>query len=210
MENQVWRFHSSLEAPKRLHIIDREYLDTARQTKRGLIFVSIHHHCLRLFCYWINQIDPTLQPYLVANEFAQRRRALHEFAMRACHTVFSGRFIPVNSDMRKTVRVLQQGGSILLLQDRIRPDAPLIPFLGYMVRNPLGAVRLAEMSDALIIPFITASRISFDKKKWSIHFWPHIDPRAGTTKARLIACLEQMVLNYPEVWQNWHSLKDKL
>ena len=212
LENGVWRFAQNLPVTKRLHIVHREYLEAARQEKRGIILVSIHHHYLQLFCRWINQFDPSLQPYIIANFIPEKRVALHIKAVCLCNHFFSGRLLQVGRDMRRAVHLLRSGKTLILLQDHLSSDASPIPFLGHMVRNPLGSIRLAEMTDSLIVPFVTTNTIAtpFNKKKWAIHFWPQIDPREKQAMPQLISCLENMIHTYPEVWQNWSSLKSRI
>lgn len=96
----------------------------------------------------------------------------------------------------------------MLFQDILNRKADPIDFLGYKVPNPLGAVRLAEMTDSLILPLITVNSFSFGKKtpRWEIHFWNAIDCRNKETKKQLVSSLEEMIKTYPEAWGLWSTI----
>ena len=185
LESFVWRFKRDVAVVNRVQVFHEERLQQCRREKRGLILVSVHHYYMGLFFYWANQVVPKLEPYLVANFWLQRRPRLHTFLYRGHQRLFNGRLIHIGQDMRKAVRILQDKGTLILLQDHLQKDAPLVEFLGHRVPNPLGAARLAEMTDSLILPFIAKNEIH-SKKKWSIHFQAPIDPRERMTKQKLL------------------------
>jgi hypothetical protein len=95
-----------------------------------------------------------------------------------------------------------------MLQDICKKGADPISFLGFKLSNPLGSLWVAKKSNALILPFLAANQFKtlYSKKKWSLQFWPPIDPQKENAKEQLISSLEEMVRGHPEVWEVWHSI----
>jgi lauroyl/myristoyl acyltransferase len=75
-----------------------------------------------------------------------------------------------------------------------------VEFQGELVRMPLGSLRLAQMSDALILPALVTNQISLFSKKWKISFWQPIDPLKNGGKEEILQAMEEMIALSPENW----------
>ena len=191
----------------RIQLINPAYLEEARQSGRGLIIVTIHSHHFRLFQEWINQKVPNLNPYLIKRFPSPQRKhrfySKNQFLHEQQKTIFNNRLINKLKPIQ-AVRVLQNKGTVIAAQDVLANDVEPLLFLGQKLRNPLGAARMAEMTQALILPAILVDGGKFNS--WKLHFWPLIDPLRGEPREELLQAIEKLILTYPETWLGWKQI----
>jgi lauroyl/myristoyl acyltransferase len=197
----VWRFNKKGNPMDRVELIGKVHLETALLSGKGIQFVSIHHYLSRIFSQWIHQYPSKLSPYLIRQFPGQTQDPLANLYHQQHMEIYGGRLISVESDMRRAVRILKKGGSIVLLQDRFKMEAPPSKFLGRTIRASFGSVRLAELSDSILLPVIVTNKGW--NRDWIIHFYPIIQSKGEKGRSELSECLEQMILTYPEAWEHW-------
>lgn len=204
LEGHIWHFRKEIPVLDKIEVLQEEYLQECRKANRSILFVSIHHHSIRLFIFWLRQFDPTLRPFLIKPP-PTIRLPLYTYFHEHHKRLFEERILYTGNDMRPAIRALQKGGNALILQDLCKKGADPIQFLGTSLPNPLGALWIAKKSNSLILPFITANQFNslYSKKKWSIRFWPPIDPQKENGKDQLISSLEEIVRSHPETWEMW-------
>lgn len=193
---------SSINILPLVDLIGGENLEACRKTGRGIILVCTHSLGFRFLQHWINQWDQTWNPYL-AKYYPEIPG--NKWLMQNNHQglIFQGRLLNAGF-LKPVVRILRAGGTVLLTQDLSHPKAEKMPFLGKTMRNPLGAARLAEISDAMILPVTLGPQLV--RCRWQIHFLPPIDPRDGGTRERLHSAIESLIMMYPELWDGWREL----
>jgi len=191
------------EITRLISVKDEDHLTRARATGRGIILVTIHSMYFRLLMRWVNEADESWQPYLIkafpgklGNRHAQAHY-LHRIQLK----IFGGRLLDTGIGTREAIRILKAGGTVMLTQDLPDRAAETIVFLNKKIPLPLGAARLAEMTNALIVPVAPSWR--FGGKLWTLRFWPAIDPAAGETRNRLVEATEEMIRTYPATWELW-------
>jgi lauroyl/myristoyl acyltransferase len=202
-ELHILRLKKELPIQKILAIKNEHYLQECQRQNRGTLLISVHHYYCILFLHWINQ---QRKPYLLKSFESPKAPNLHRLVQDRHHEVFQGRLLDIRKNLLKAARILQKGGTVLLLQDLLHRKAEPIQFLGKPRRNPLGSVRLAEMTDSLILPVVTTHNPDPSKQLWMSHFFEPIDPRNGNTKAKVIQALEKIITTYPESWSEWASV----
>ncbi|MEC9488467.1 MAG: lysophospholipid acyltransferase family protein [Halanaerobium sp.] len=182
----------------------KEQLERARAAGKGIILVTIHSPCFRIIQHWSNQQEG-LETWLIKHLFMQEDQARNRLA-RFLHQqqleIYQGRILDGNKigDMKRAVRILAAGGSIIVCQDVGSSTAAPVRFMGRQKRYPLGASKLAEMGDAIILPLVITNRT--ETKDWLIHFWPTIEP-GDNSRQQLLDTMEEMILSYPEAWALW-------
>ena len=182
MDKYVWRYKADdlRDVPAMLRVEGREHLDAARRTGRGLILVTLHGPEFRLLQHWVNQADPDWRPYLVkyipGPDVMDRDRLIHQEQER----IFAGRLLDIGFGIRQAIKVLRAGGTILITQDTVSRDAAPVRILGRPFRNTLGAARLAELTDAVILPVVVAPALG--RPRWVLRFWLLLDPRDGANQ----------------------------
>lgn len=184
----------------------REHLEAARREGGGLLLASLHCLDFRLLQLWINRFDPEWRPYLVRGSDPEPvvfDSAKGEIRHRQQVKIFEGRLLPARNGARRIVRILREGGTVLIAQDQ-RGDNEIAIF-GRRARLFLGADRLAEITGARIVPVIVSAVPGRDH--WVIRFWPAIEPEKGRTAAALRAAVKAMIEEYPEAWQRWNYLR---
>lgn len=200
---KIWyaKFGLLSKVTKKITLQNPEYLDQARHSGRGLILVTIHSPYFRLLQLWINQFDFGWEPYLIKNfptGQALEPYILHEQQKK----IFQTRLIDSHKPLQ-AARILAKGGTVLLAQDVLVKNIEPVNFLGKQLKNPLGALRLAEKTDSVILPVIMVDTGGLNR--WKIHFGPLIDPSVGESKQKLLQTMEEIILQYPETWESWEE-----
>lgn len=194
----IWRWSLDIKDPsinKLVRVKGEDYFKDALGSGRGIILVSVHTFSFHLFQLWIGLNYGSYQPYLI-KEYKKDQYIIGERQQK----IFQGRLLHSDTGLFKAVKVLKNKGLIILCQDVERKTAESIDFLGKERRYPLGAARMAEMTDALIVPVIIAG----DFFSWNhvVHFWPPLDPRNGFLKPGVVQAMEEMVMKYLGDWEN--------
>lgn len=179
-----------------------EFVSRARDSGRGILLVSIHTLYSRLLLYWLNQPERGWNPYLVKRFPGRKDKGRAAYLHRHHDSLFGERLIDSGPGIIKAARVLRSGGMVLIAQDVFTVGPAPAIFLGRSVPMPLGAARLAEMTDSLILPVLAAQKSGW---KTLIRFWPPIDPRDGGAREKILAVMEEMVTAYPAVWEFWRG-----
>jgi lauroyl/myristoyl acyltransferase len=131
---------------------------------------------------------------------------MHVLSQKHHDFLFQGQTIVTSNDMRNIIQILKDKKNIILLQDNWTPKADPIYFLGVPFRTPLGSLRLAKLTNATILPFLV-THTSIFPQKWTLRFWPPIDPEHKNPKERLVSSMEEMIRSHPECWELWNLLE---
>lgn len=188
---------------RHISVKEKQHLSQARESGRGVILVTIHSYYFRLLMRWTNEVDNTWRPYLIKK--FPRKPDMHQPKAECLHQIqlkiFSDRLLDTGSGTRQAARILKAGGTIILAQDIPDKTAVTVRFLNKETPISLGAARLAEMTDALIVPIAPSGLLR--GWFWMIRIWPAIDPRGNDTLGRLIAAMEEIIRTNPETWGFW-------
>jgi len=106
--------------------------------------------------------------------------------------VYAGRIFHRAEAGRKGLRLLQEGGYLIILADDLSFAGPPQPLLGRTVRLPRGPLWFAEHSDKPIIPFMVMPM----HREWRLWIG---DPIAATRDGLMYA-LEQCIGRAPASW----------
>jgi len=194
----IWRWKLKVSAKnlnKYVNIVNETYFKNALAAGRGVILVSAHTFAFHLFQLWINLSYRPQKPYLIKDFPEFEADLLHQRQL----AIFQGRLINSRTGIIRAVRILQDNGLVILCQDVERKTAEPVLFLGKEKKYPLGAARLAEITDALLLPVIIAGDIGSGKQ--TIYFQPPLDPEDGELKLRLLRALEEMTLRHLKEWE---------
>jgi lauroyl/myristoyl acyltransferase len=204
LDQLLWRvkFRQSGALLERVEIEGRENLESVLSMDRAIILVTIHSYYFRLLQLWINQAWLGWRPYLVKAFPVGRRTPCwrHEQQLE----IFDGRLLDVRRFGVKTIKLLKNKGVVVIAQDVTSERAEPGIFLGQKMRNPFGAAKMAELTGAVILPALVIP--GFGKREWAVRFWDPIVPVKGLTKVKLRDAVEEMILEYPELWENWRIL----
>lgn len=173
-----------------LHV---EYVHIARAGGRGVIFVSVHSNYAQVSLSWF---------YRTINSEGWTIHAVSSDATQEAYRRVFQSVLPSSTGLHKAARVLKRGEGLVLLQDIFADDGVPIRLYDRVVPIRLGAARLAQMTDSLILPYIALSR----RGKGMIHWWPPIDPREGDVENALVEAMAGMIHTYPRSWSKLAQL----
>jgi KDO2-lipid IV(A) lauroyltransferase len=192
---------------ERIEVENAECARTAMDSGRGVLFVTSH------FGNWeLGAISTAAR----ARPLTVIVRPLDNPLLDAILTRFrertGNRVLPKREAAREILRVLRSGGTIGIVADQHArpPDAVVVPFLGRPASTTNAVARLADRTEALILPG-AAARIA--PGRYRLTFGEPIDVRTlspaeretETLTARVNRRLEEPILAHPEQWLWLHD-----
>ncbi|MCP9492886.1 MAG: lysophospholipid acyltransferase family protein [Pyrinomonadaceae bacterium MAG19_C2-C3] len=179
------------------------YLDEARATGRGIIFLTLHLGAWELLSFAHSAIHHPLA-------FMVRRldNPLLETFVDARRTRFGNETIDKKSAVRRALKVLREGGTLGILGDlNTQPqEGVFVPFFGIPACTTAGIAMLTLRTDAVIVPACAP----WDERQGKYIFQGQkmIDlERSGDNEKDVLAittactqAIENFVRAYPEQW----------
>ena len=192
---------------QRIEVENAERARTAMESGRGVLFVTSHFGNWELGAI---ATGASARPLTVIV------RPLDNPILDALLTSFrertGNRVLPKREAAREILRVLRSGGTIGIVADQHArpPDAVVAPFLGRPASTTNAVARLADRTEALILPG-AAARIG--PGRYRLTFGEPIDVRTlspaeretEALAARVNRRLEEPILAHPEQWLWLHD-----
>lgn len=185
------RVRRAARIPYDVTSIDEEHVRQARVCGRGVIFVSFHSIFPHVSQSWFyNAVHEEDWP-IHAVTWTRTDTTLHTF-----NRVFSS-VIFTPEQILKAARALHRGEAIVLMQDVLNDGGTPIAIFDRSARFQLGAARLAQMTDSVILPYTALMRHG----KGAVRWWPVIDPRDCDVASRLSEAMATMIHAHPSSWK---------
>jgi lauroyl/myristoyl acyltransferase len=172
-------------------------LALVRDKKRGVILASLHFGPFETLPYWLRAHD-IVATTLLGQPNPWQRLKRHQYSLSAPANV--PLFLPV-SHLPSVRQFLGPGGRPLVFVDVNRGKQIYIPFDNYLFRMATGAIRLAALADAELIPCLIIETASWH---FTLHFGKPVPKRyLGRTPdleaaaAHLLDEFLQVVTRYP-------------
>ena len=125
-----------------------EHLAQARASGRGIILLTAHFTHLELGARFMTQLHSFHAMY------RPHRNPLYQDIMRHYRERRSGQAAIPQNDIRGTIRALRRGGTVWYAPDHnYGRQSIFVPFFGVPAYTITATARLAEMSDALVLPY---------------------------------------------------------
>lgn len=125
-----------------------EHLTQAQASGRGIILLTAHCTQLELGARFMTQLHAFHAMY------RPHRNPLYQDIMRHYREYRSGRPAIPQNDIRATIRALRRGGTVWYAPDHnYGRQSIFVPFFGVPAYTITATSRLAEMSDALVLPY---------------------------------------------------------
>jgi KDO2-lipid IV(A) lauroyltransferase len=202
-EEEIWRLVS---------IDGGEHLRRARRPGVGVVALSAHLGCWELIPYRMR-----VEGYDVSVVYRRLYdRNLDRYVARRRQR-FGIRTHDRDRDARGMLRSLRAGALLgVMIDQRTRVDSVRVPFMGHPAWTPTGAVRLALMAGAPIVPMVLAMR---GDGRYRLTIGPEVpvDPdggratgaataeRVAEATARCNAALSELILRDHEQWVWFHE-----
>ncbi len=185
------RTHRDSRLPYPFININEQYVHEARASGRSVIFTSFHSNFAHISQSWFySTIREESWPIHALTSWGDRP------TVRSYSRVFSSVIFTPN-EVRKAIQVLRRGEGLVVLQDVLTEDGTPITIFDRVVHLQLGAVRLAQMTGSIILPYNALSH----RGKGAIRWWPIIDPEICDAEKRLAEALATMIHTYPCSWK---------
>jgi KDO2-lipid IV(A) lauroyltransferase len=192
---------------KRVEVENIERVRSAMESGRGVLFVTAH------FGNWevgaivtaasAGPITVVVRPF----DNPALDGLMTRFRERTGNKVLSKR-----EAGREILRVLRNGGTVGIVADQHAhpPDALVVPFLGRPASTTSSVARLADRTEALILP---GTAVRTGPGRYRLSFGEAIDVRelspsereAGALTTRVNRLLEEQIVAHPEQWLWLHD-----
>lgn len=144
---QAW-WVSDQRLQGRADIEGLEHLHKAQASGKGIILLTAHFTCLELgarFMTWQQSFHAMYRPH--ANPYYQS-------VMARCRQQRSGKPPIAQNDIRATLRALRSGATVWYAPDHnYGRQSIFVPFFGVPAYTITATSRLAQMTDALVLPY---------------------------------------------------------
>ncbi len=166
-------------------------LAALRASERPLVFVTLHFGPFEVLPYWLRAGGLPVTT-LVGRPAPRQRLKSRQYSLSAPADVAV--VIPV-TDQARLRRTMECARHLLVYMDVNRGKQILVPFEDHFLRLASGAIRLAMMRDALLVPCLIAATHPW---RYTIYFQSPLtcpDPSADSGEvARIAACLRDQFL----------------
>ena len=192
---------------ERIEVENAERARTAMESGRGVLFVTSHFGNWELGAIATGARSRPLTVVVRPLDNPVLDGILTGFRQRT-----GNRVLPKREAAREILRVLRHGGTIGIVADQHArpPDAVVVPFLGRPASTTNAVARLADRTEALILPGAAART---GPGRYRLTFGEPIDVRTLSRSerktealtARVNQCLEEPIRAHPEQWLWLHD-----
>ena len=174
----------------------REHLDRALAAQRPVILLVAHFVAIEI-------CGVALAPdYFVIDMYKRPKNRFFDYLIRARRRRFGGLLVERREGIKPVIRGLKKGGTFFYLsdQDQGRDGAVFVPFFGIPTATLTALARLAQLSDAVVIPAF-ARQLSWGRG-YELIFQPPLENFPGddavADTARMNRIIEDAVREMPE------------
>ncbi len=204
-ERQVWRLSFTPHTCPDVTIHGKNHLDDALGSSKGIIFASVHQSYMPPSVYWFFSKVPHLNPIIVKNPTEKNHPSTYSVFFYKLLAGYQKSFHQRGGSLSRLVKNLKNQGAVVLLQDEEKPTEKEVLLFGKKTRLNLGSLRLAQMGNAVIVPYILGNtKTVFASSKWEMHFLQPIDPDEKNAEDKLLTSLEEIMCLYPEHTEKLH------
>ncbi len=191
----------------RVEVVGLERARRAYSSRRGAFFLTSHLGNWEMAAIVTSLLDMPLKVVGRPLDNPLLEKHLRSFREQGGNTV-----VHKATAAREMLRVLRSGGAVGILMDQhVRPpDAIASPFFGRPAATTTAVARLADRTDALILP-VTCLRTG--PGQYRLEYHEVVDPRnlslaereTATFTARLNGIIESLIRLAPEQWLWLHN-----
>jgi len=174
----------------------REHFDQALATGRPVILLVAHFVAIEV-------VGMALAPdYFVIDMYKRPKNLFFDWLIRARRRRFGGLLVERREGIKPVIRGLRQGGTFFYLsdQDQGRDGAVFVPFFGIPTATLTALSRLAQLSNAVVIPAF--ARQQAWGRGYELIFHPPLEDFPGedvvADTARMNRIIEDAVRTMPE------------
>jgi KDO2-lipid IV(A) lauroyltransferase len=191
----------------RVEVVGLERARRAYASGRGVFFLTAHLGNWEMAAIVTSLLDMPVKVVGRPLDNPLLETRLRSFREKAGNTV-----VPKATAARELLRVLRSGGTVGILMDQHArpPDAVAAPFFGRLASTTSAVARLANRTDALILP---ATCLRTGPSRYRLEYHEVVDIRdlssAERETAALTTCLNEMIETLvrlaPEQWLWLHN-----